>query len=129
MRGAEAPDLIQFDVGVVRVRHGGAGNPPVGAGHPGGRISPGSGLPVQPSAARSRGNLAMGRLPQPDKVSLLAEHNGVVPPPDHRFSAVRCDRDSYQVAGRYPYRPRRREGLRIRNSGQLPLLRIWQVSS
>jgi hypothetical protein len=32
MLGAETLDLIQLDVGVLRHRHGGTGDPPAGAG-------------------------------------------------------------------------------------------------
>jgi hypothetical protein len=93
--GAETLDLIQFDVGVLRVRHGGAGYPPVGPRQPGGQIGSGSGLSMLLSAPGMRNNFAMGRLPEPDKASLFAEDHGVVPPPDHRLGAVRRGGDGY----------------------------------
>ena len=99
MLGAETLDLIQFDVGVFGLRRGGAGDPPVSAGQAGRQIRPGSGLPMPPGAAGMRDDLAMRRLPQPDKASLVTEDDGVVPPPDHRLSAVRGGRDGHQVTG------------------------------
>ena len=99
MLGAETPDFIQLDVGVLRHRHGGTGDPPVGTRQPGGQIGPRSGLPVQPGAAGMRNNLAMRGLPQPDQAPFLAEHHGVVPPPDHRLSAVRRGRDRDEMTG------------------------------
>jgi len=99
MLGAETPDLIQVNVGVLRYRHSGTGDPPVGAGQPGGQIGPGSGLPIKPSLAGMRNNFAMCGLPQPDKARLLAEHHGVVPPPDDCLSAVRRARDRHKMTG------------------------------
>lgn len=52
---------------------------------------------MQLGAAGLRNNFAMSRLPKPDMASLLAQDDGVVPPPDHRLSAVRRGRDGYQV--------------------------------
>ncbi len=119
MLSAEALDLIQLDVGVLRLRHRWAGYPPVGAGQSGRQIGPGSGLSMLPGPAGMRNDCTMRWLPQPDKASLFAEHDGVVPPPDHRLSTVRRGRDGYQVTGRHPLRPRRREGLRESNRGRL----------
>ena len=99
MLGAEPLDLIQLDVGILRHRHGGTGDPPVGAGQPGGQIGSSSWLPIQLGAAGMRNNFAMCGLPEPDKARLLAEHDGVVPPPDHRLSAVRRGRDRDEMTG------------------------------
>ena len=63
MLGAETPDFIQLDVGVLRHRHGGTGDPPAGAGQPGGQIGSCSGLSMQPRAAGLRNNFAMCGLP------------------------------------------------------------------
>lgn len=63
MLSAETLDLIQLDVGVLCLRHGRAGDPPAGAGQPGGQIGAGSGLPVLPGTAGMRSNFAMRRLP------------------------------------------------------------------
>ena len=58
MLGAETLDLIQLDVGVLRHRHGGTRDPPVGAVQPGGQIGSSSGLSMQPGVARMRNNFA-----------------------------------------------------------------------
>ena len=64
MLGAETLDLIQLDVGVLRHRHGGTRDPPVGAGQPGGQIGSSSGLSMQPGVAGMRNNnFAMCGLP------------------------------------------------------------------
>jgi hypothetical protein len=96
--GAETPDRIQLDVGVLRLRYGRASDPPVGAGQPGGQIGARSSLSMLLTATGMRNNFAMRRLPQPHNARLFAEDDGVIPPPDHRLSAVRRGRDSYEVA-------------------------------
>ena len=63
MLGAETPDLIELDVGVLRLRRDGTGNPPVGAGQPGGQVGPGSGLSILLGAAGMSNNFAVCRLP------------------------------------------------------------------
>ena len=63
MLGAETLDLIQLDVGILRHRHGGTGDPPVGAGQPGRQIGSSSRLPMQLSAAGMRNNFAVCGLP------------------------------------------------------------------
>jgi hypothetical protein len=63
MLGAETLDLIQLDVGVLRHRHGGTRDPPVGAGQPGGQIGSSSGLSMQPGVAGMRNNFAVCGLP------------------------------------------------------------------
>lgn len=63
MLGAETLDLIEFDVGVLRQRHGGTGGPPVGSGEPGRQIGSSSGLSMQTGPARMRNNLAVCGLP------------------------------------------------------------------
>ena len=88
MLGAEALDLVQFDVSVHRLSHGGAGDPPVSAGQTGRQIGPGPGLSAL-GAAGMRDNFAMGRLPQPDQASLFAEDDSVVPAPDHHLGPIR----------------------------------------
>ncbi|HXZ71170.1 MAG TPA: hypothetical protein VEH31_09930 [Streptosporangiaceae bacterium] len=97
MLGAETLDFIQLNVSVFCLRHGGAGDPPAGTGQPGGQIGAGSGLSMLLGAAGMRNNFAMRWLPEPDKVTLFAEDDGVVPPPDHRLSAIPGGRDGYQV--------------------------------
>ena len=99
MLGAETLDLVQLDVGILRRRDGGTGDPPAGAGQAGGQIRSSSWLPIQFAAAGLRNNFAMCGLPEPDKARLVAEHDGVVPPPDHRLSAVRRDRDRDEMTG------------------------------
>jgi hypothetical protein len=93
--GAKTPDFMQLDVSVLCPRHDGASDPPVGTGQPRGQIGARSRLPMLLSPARAGKNLAMRWLPEPDKVTLLAEHDCVVPPPDHRLGAIRLDRDGY----------------------------------
>jgi hypothetical protein len=99
MLGAETPDLIQLDVGILRRRHGGTGDPPVGTGQPGGQIGSSSGLSMQPGVAGMRNNVTMAGLPKPDNARLSAEHDSVIPPPDHRLSAVRRGRDRDEMTG------------------------------
>ena len=99
MLGAETRDLIEFDVGVLRCRDSGAGDPPASAGQSGGQVGARSGLSMLLGAPGTRDDLAMCRLPEPDKARFFAEDDGVVPPPDHSFSAVRRGCDGYQVTG------------------------------
>jgi hypothetical protein len=40
-----------------------------------------------------RKEFVVRRLPQPDQAGLLAEHDGVLPPPGHHFGTVRRGRD------------------------------------
>ena len=96
--GVETLDLAELDVGVLGPGDGGASHPPVGAGQPGGQVRTGPWSRLL-RTARLGNDLAVGGLPQPDQAGLFAEHNGVVPPPDHRLSAVWRGRDGYQVAG------------------------------
>jgi hypothetical protein len=49
-------------------------------------------------APGTRNDFAVRRLPEPDQAALFAEHDSVIPPPDHRLSAVRRGRDGYQVS-------------------------------
>jgi len=99
MLGAETLDLVQFDVGFLRLRHGGAGDPPVRARQPGRQVGASPGLSMLAGAARARDDLAVRGLPEPDQASLLAEHDSVIPSPDHHLSAVRRAGDGYQVTG------------------------------
>jgi len=124
MLGAEEPDFTKLDVSVLRVRDCGAGDPPAGAGQPGGHVGPAAGLQMLLRVPRAGGNFAVCRLPEPDKAGLVvadppAEDDGVVPPPDHGLSAVRCGRDGYEVTWRDPLCPRPGEGTRESDCGQL----------
>jgi hypothetical protein len=94
--GAETLNLVQFDVSVHRLSHGGAGDPPVSAGQPGRHIGPGPGLSVL-DAAGMRDHFAMRRLPQPHEASLFAEDDSVVPPPDHHVGPIRRGGRGYEV--------------------------------
>jgi hypothetical protein len=96
MLSAETPDLIQLDVGVLRLRYGRASDPPVCARKPRGQIGACS-RPTMLGATGVRNNFAMRRLPQPHTARLFAEDDGVIPPPDHNLGAVRRGRDSYEV--------------------------------
>jgi hypothetical protein len=51
---AETLDLIQFDVGVIRCRHCGAGNPPVSPGQSGGQVGAFATATPQPFTVASR---------------------------------------------------------------------------
>jgi len=70
--GAKPLDLIELDVGLLSVRYGGAGNPPVGAGQPGRQIGSGSGRSMLLGAAGMRSNLTVCRLPEPDTARFLS---------------------------------------------------------
>jgi len=98
MLGAEPLDLIQFDVSVHRLSHDSGGDPPLSARQSGRQISPGPRLSVLSAAGMSE-DFAVPRLPQPDKASLFAEDDSVVPPPDHHLIPVRCNHGRYQVTG------------------------------
>lgn len=63
MLGAETPDLIQLDVGILRLRCGGTSDPPVSTGQSSGEVGPGSGLPVLLCAAGMCSDFAVCRLP------------------------------------------------------------------
>lgn len=63
MVGAEPPDLIQLDVGVLCPSHGRTSHPPVGAGQAGGQIGTGSGLSWLLGATGMGKNFAMRGLP------------------------------------------------------------------
>ena len=63
MLSAETPDLIQVDVGILRLRHRGAGDPPVGPGQSGGQVGTGPWLATLLGAAGMRDNFAVCGLP------------------------------------------------------------------
>ena len=99
MLGAEPLDLIQFDIGVLGLRHGGAREPPVGPGQAGGHVGACARPPMLPGAAGTGEDFAVRGFPHPGQISLLPEDDGVVPAPDHRLGAVRGRRNGHQVAG------------------------------
>ena len=125
MLGAEDLDLVQLDIGLLRLRGCGAGDPPVGARQPGGHIGPAAGLQMLLGAPRTGSNFAVRRLPEPDESGLataglfLAEDDGVVPPPDDGLSTVRRGRDGDEVTWRDPLCPRPGEGTGESDGGQL----------
>jgi hypothetical protein len=111
--GAETLDLLHFHVGVVRIGHGGARDPPLGAWQSCGQIGSSSWRSMSLGATGLRDDFAVRGLPKPDKSGLFADDYGVIPPPYHGLSAVRRGRDRYEVPGGDPLRPRRRECLGV----------------
>lgn len=109
MLGAEPLDLDQLDIGVLGPVDGLAGHPPLGTGQTGGQVGACPGIMPLPRPARLSKDFAVGRLPQPDRPRLMAQHYGVIPAPHHRIGAARHLGESYQVTGRDPLRPGRRE--------------------
>ena len=96
---AETLDLVQFDVGILRPGRDGASHPPVRPGQTGGQVGPSSGRSWLLRAAALSNDFAVRGLPQPGQAGFFAEHDGVIPPPDHHLGAVRRGRDGHQVAG------------------------------
>ena len=96
---AEALDLVELDVGILRPGRDGASDPPVCPGQAGGQVGPGSGRSMLLRAPTLGNDFAMRGFPQPGQAGFFAEHDGVIPPPDHHLGAVACGRDGYQVAG------------------------------
>ena len=96
---AETLDLVQLDVGILRPGRDGAGDPPVCAGEAGGQVGPSPGQRLLPRTAAPGSDFAVRGFPQPDRAGFFAEHDGVIPAPDHHLGAVRRGRDGYQVAG------------------------------
>ena len=96
---AETLDLVQLDVGILCPGRDGASHPPVCAGQAGGQVGPSSGRSLLPRAAALSNDFAVRGLPQPGQAGFFAEHDSVVPPPDHRLGAVCRGHDGHQVAG------------------------------
>jgi len=109
---AEAPHLVQFDVGVLGARHDDSGDPPVGAGQARRQIRPGPGPPCFARAAGSGNHFTVSRLPQTDQAGFFGDHDGVVPPPDDHFGTVLPRGEGNQMARRHPLGAWRREGRR-----------------
>jgi hypothetical protein len=80
MLGVKAPDFVQFDLSVLCLVYGFAGNPPLRAGQTSRQDCASPGIVSLLRSAPPGGNFAMGRLPEPDSPRLAADHNGVVPP-------------------------------------------------
>lgn len=97
--GEEALNLVELDVGVLGSDGGGTGDPPVGAGQAGGQVRPGTWWARLVRVTGLGLDVPVRRLPQPDQAGSFAEYNGVIPPPDHRFRAVRCGRDGHEMTG------------------------------
>ena len=96
---AETLDLVQLDVGILRPGRDGASDPPVCPRETGGQVGPRSGRWLLLRAAAMGNDFAVRGFPQPDQAGLFAEHDSVIPPPDHHLGAVWRGRDGYQVAG------------------------------
>lgn len=113
MPGVEALDFVQFDVGFLGPAHGPAGNPPLCTGQTRGQVRAGPGIVFLPRPAALGGDLAVGRLPEPDGRRLAAQHNGVIPTPHHGGQAAWELGDGHQMTRRYPLTPGRRELCRV----------------
>lgn len=95
----ETLDLVQLDFGIFCPGRDGASHPPVCPGQAGGQIGPSSGRCLLLRAAALGNDFAVRGFPQPDQVGFFAEHDSVIPPPDHRLGAVPSGREGDQVAG------------------------------
>jgi hypothetical protein len=107
--GIEALYFAQLDIGILGPVHRLTGHPPLRAGQARGQVRASPGIIVLPRAAPLGGNFAMGRLPEPDGARVAAQHNGVVPAPDHHGGDARCPGDRDQMTRQNPLPPRRRE--------------------
>jgi hypothetical protein len=119
MLGIEALDFVQLDLGVLGPAHGWADHPPLSAGQACGQICASPGIIVLLRPTPLGGNLAMGRVPEPDRARVAAKHNGVVPAPYHHGAGTRCLSDGYQMTRQYPLPPRRRELRRVPDGDNL----------
>ncbi len=109
MLGVEAFDFVQLDIGILGPLHGSAGGPPLSAGKACGQVCASPGIIVLLGPAPLGGNFAMGRLPEPDRARVAAQHNGVVPAPDHHGGDARRPGHGYQMTRQHPLPPRRRK--------------------
>ena len=109
MGGVEPLDLVELDLGVLGLTRGPADDPPISAGQARGQIGASPCVVVLLRPASLSGDFAVGRLPEPDRIRVTAEHNGVVPAPYHHGGGTRCLSDGYQVTWQYPLPPRCRE--------------------
>ena len=109
MLGVEALDLAQLDVGVLGPVYGLAGHPPLGAGQTRGQVCTSPWIMSLLRPAMPGDDFAVSGLPQPDRLSLVAQHDGVIPAPQHYIGTARRLSDGDQVTWRNPLCPRRRE--------------------
>jgi hypothetical protein len=117
--GVEALDFVQLDLGVLGPVRGCAGDPPLSAGQACGQVCASAGIILLLRAAPLGGNLAMGRLPEPDRARIAANHNSVVPAPDHHGGDTRYLSEGYQMTRQYPLPARRRELRRVPDGDNL----------
>src|SRR5580658_4588120 len=109
MLSVKTPDFVQLNLSILCPVHGFAGNPPLRAGQTSRQVraSPGTVSLLRPTPPG--GNFAMGRLPEPDRPRLAADHNRVVPTPHHHSRGTRCFSNGHQMTRRDPLPPQHRE--------------------
>lgn len=105
----EALDFVQLDLGVLGLVYGSAGNPPLSTGQTCGQVCASPGIITLLGPPPLGGNFAMSRLPEPDRARPAAQHNGVVPAPDHHGGDARLPGDGHQMTRQHPLTPRRRK--------------------
>jgi hypothetical protein len=121
MLGVEPLDFAQFDVGVLGPGDGLAGDPPLGAGQTCRQVCASSWIMSLLWPTTPGDDFAVSGLPQPDRLSLVAQHDGVIPTPQHYIGTARHLSEGYQVTRRNPPGPRRREMRCVPDGGNLTL--------
>jgi hypothetical protein len=117
--GIEALDFVQLDLGLLGPIGGSAGNPPLSPGQACGQVCASPRIIVLRRPVPLGRDLAVGRLPEPDRAWVAAKHNGVVPAPYRHGRKARCLSDGYQMTRRYPRPARRRELRRVPDGDNL----------
>jgi hypothetical protein len=96
--------------GPVRGAAGTVGDPPLGSRKAGRRICSRPRVLLVVPRPRSGDDLAVRRLPQPNRTVVLgAEHDCVIPSPHDDVGAIRPGGNRDQMAGAHPLNPRRGE--------------------
>jgi len=115
----EPLDFVQLDVGVLGPVHGFTGYPPLRAGQTCRQVGASSRIMSLLHCTASGDDFAVSRLPEPHRLGLVAQYNGVVPTPQHYIDTARHLSDSYQMTRRNPLRPRGREVRGVPDGGNL----------
>jgi len=121
MLGIEPLDFAQLDVGVLGPGDGLAGDPPLGAGQTSRQVCASPRIMLLLWTTTPGDDFAVSGLPQPDRPSLVAQHDGVIPTPQHYIGTARHLSEGDQVTRRNPLRPRRREMRCVPDSDDLTL--------